>query len=131
MSDRVRVLVVDDDPDVRHILGVLFTAEGFEPFSAEDGLEAMELADAYQPDVVTLDWEMPALSGIEALPPLRTALPTALIVMFTSNSGSTDRIRAREAGADGLVDKQDGPLPLLTLVKHRFAEVDAMAAPRP
>ena len=115
------MLVVDDDEDVRRLLALLFESEGFDAATAEDGLEAIELAEAYQPDVVTLDWDMPLMSGIDAARRLRRALPTALIVMFTGRAGDDRRASAVEAGADDLVDKGGGPLPLLAFAMHHVS----------
>lgn len=80
-----RVLIVDDDPELRHMLGVLFESEGFEIVGeARDGLDAITLARRAQPDFIVLDHMMPNMDGETAAPMLRTVAPEARIVAFSA-----------------------------------------------
>jgi CheY-like chemotaxis protein len=82
----LRVLVVDDSPDVR--MAVRFGLEVDDRFSqvaeAGNGVEAIEAATADPPDVILLDEQMPVMSGAEALPVLRDVVPGARIVVFSA-----------------------------------------------
>jgi DNA-binding NarL/FixJ family response regulator len=101
----VRVLVVDDDPDMRLLLGVMLQLDGVEVVAeAANGVEAIDAAREHQPDVVVLDEAMPVMSGSEAVPGLREAAPRMRIVMFTAH-GETDRRQQLEAIADAVVVK--------------------------
>lgn len=118
MSQRAVVLVVDDDASVRRSVGERLLEAGLAPIAAEDGLEAIDLAEQHRPRVVILDWEMPVLSGMEALPRLRRALPEACIVMFTPDLYSDRYALAARAGADGLIDKADGADTLIAFIRR-------------
>jgi DNA-binding NarL/FixJ family response regulator len=72
---------------------------------AERGDQLLELATSLRPHVITLDVSMPGLSGLNALPRLRAALPTAVIVVLTTNSSPLYREEAYHRGADAYVLK--------------------------
>ena len=88
----VRVLIVDDDADLRRLvrlrLSELRDAEVVG--EAGDGQEAIEIALDADPDVIVLDQQMPVLDGLHAIPELRQAVPDAVIVYFTSTGAETD-----------------------------------------
>ena len=103
----IRVLVVDDNADVRLLLrfavelrpGMRIVGE------AVDGLEAVRLAAACEPDIIVLDREMPVASGLQVLPELRAACPGAVIVLFTASADQAVRRAAAGAGADAVRTK--------------------------
>jgi DNA-binding NarL/FixJ family response regulator/anti-sigma regulatory factor (Ser/Thr protein kinase) len=106
VSARLRVLLVDDVPDLRLLLRSLFSAyPGIEVVGeAGNGLEGIELARRFQPDLVVLDVSMPLLDGVAALPKIREASPGSRVVVLTAipkdlNPG------AIEAGAVAYVEK--------------------------
>lgn len=85
MSRPNRVLIVDDDPELRHILAVLFESEDFKVVGeAQDGLDAITVARRTQPDFIVLDHMMPKVDGKTAAPVLRTVAPKARIVAFSA-----------------------------------------------
>jgi CheY-like chemotaxis protein len=98
----VRVLVVDDAEDIRTLLRLrLMRASGVEVVGeAGDGVEAVALATALEPDVVLLDMAMPRMDGLEALPLIRAAVPGVRVVVLSGFDEGTMRHRALEAGAD-------------------------------
>jgi PAS domain S-box-containing protein len=98
----VRVLVVDDAEDIRTLLRLrLMRASGVEVVGeAGDGVEAVALATALEPDVVLLDMAMPRMDGLEALPLIRAAVPGVRVVVLSGFDEGTMRDRALEAGAD-------------------------------
>lgn len=103
----IRVLLVDDDPDVSGLFQVMLDQD--ERFSvvgqAQDGEEALRLADLSQPDVVVLDLYMPGMDGLRALPRLRARLPEARIVVVSAFPDPYTLLEAVERGADGYIDK--------------------------
>jgi CheY-like chemotaxis protein len=66
------ILVVDDQPDIRHLLSMFFSRCGFTVSQAEDGQDGIEMARALHPDVIVMDIQMPRKTGLEAVRELRT-----------------------------------------------------------
>jgi two-component system chemotaxis response regulator CheY len=113
------ILVVDDDPLIRRLIATtLEDVAGFELVEAGDGLEAIERAQASQPEIVFLDIDMPHLDGISTCAELRSSADTAdaTIVILTAATDDRAERRAGEAGADLFLTKPFSPLDLLRLV---------------
>lgn len=92
-------LVVDDHAEIRKMIAKILIGGGFDVIAqAADGAQAIEIAARLIPDIVTLDISIPVMSGLEALPRLREALPGAVIAMLTMDRQYVDQ--ARRAGAD-------------------------------
>ena len=84
----IRVVIADDEADVRTLLRIQLEQEGFEiACEAADGREAIECCEATQPDVVVLDLLMPGVNGFEAIPTLRQQHPDVAIVAYTAVAG--------------------------------------------
>ena len=113
-----RVLVVDDSAPVRELLMVNLELEGFEVRSASDGLEGLESATSWVPDVITLDVVMPRLGGFETLERLRADPATAGIpvVVVTGRAQVADRMRGDALGADAYLTKPFEPTELVAVV---------------
>ncbi len=106
----VRVLVVDDSATVRAVLSRSLGADpGIEVVGvARDGVEALERAAELQPDVVTLDIEMPRMGGLETLERLMAARPTAVVMVSShTTEGADATIRALELGAVDFIAKPE------------------------
>ncbi|MFD5234614.1 response regulator transcription factor [Streptomyces qaidamensis] len=101
----VRVLVVDDEPDLTEVLGVALRAEGWEVRSAGDGAAALEAADGFCPDAVVLDWMLPDVDGLQVLHALRGRLPQVCVLFLTARDAVEDRIKGITAGGDDYVTK--------------------------
>jgi CheY-like chemotaxis protein len=116
----VRVLVVDDSQPVRDLLSVNLQLEGFDVRVASDGQEGVELAAAWQPQVITLDVVMPRLGGFEALERLRADPATAAIpvVIVTGRAQAADRSRGEALGADAYLAKPFEPNELVAVVSE-------------
>ncbi len=97
---RPRVLVVDDHADNRRLAAELFSKVGFETRSAASGEEALEVHDAWRPDLVLTDARMPGIGGIEAIRRLRAMGSRAALVLFTASGFDEMKDEARLAGAD-------------------------------
>ena len=101
-SERVRVLIVDDSALMRKLLGdILGTAPEIEVVgTARDGADAVEKTAKLKPDVVTLDVEMPGMSGLDALPLIQAAHPAAVIMVSAfTQEGAEITLAALERGA--------------------------------
>jgi two-component system KDP operon response regulator KdpE len=100
----IRVLVVDDEPQLVRALGINLRARGYEFHAAANGAQALDLAARHKPDVVLLDLGLPDLDGIEVVAGLRgwTNVP---IIVLSARQDSSDKVRALDAGADDYVTK--------------------------
>lgn len=102
----VRVVVVDDSPDIRDLLSLQLVAGGFQVVgTAADGSTALDLCRREQPDVVTLDLAMPGIDGLAALPRLRHDCPHTKVVVYTAYDGWRRLSQVREAGAAAYITK--------------------------
>lgn len=111
------LLIVDDNAAVRSVLGAYMSrvAGWATVLIAEDGCRAIELAVAHKPDAIVLDNFMPGRQGIDVLPELRQACPSARIVIHTTDDTGDLREQAVARGADAVVQK-GRPLDELALV---------------
>lgn len=102
----LRVLLVDDTPDVRLLVRMLLAERSLQVAAeASNGEEAVKLAAALQPDLIVLDISMPVLDGISALPRLRAASPHSRIVMLSALPRDHQEPAALAAGACAYVEK--------------------------
>ncbi len=99
-----RVLVVEDDAAIADVLRRLLRQEGHEVRSAEDGVEALELAESFVPDLVILDLGLPKLDGVEVCRRLR-AESDAPILILTARTDTDDRVEGLDSGADDYLVK--------------------------
>lgn len=81
-----KVLVVDDELEVRQILQEFLAHRGYEVFAAESGPEALNALDTFKPDVVLLDVLMPGMDGVETLKRMVALQPTLPVIMVTANA---------------------------------------------
>lgn len=133
---RFKLLVVDDSALMRRHLRQIFEAEGdFDLAFARNGREALQQADAFEPDVVTLDVNMPELDGLSCLERLVAGGSTARVVMVSSltERGAEVTLRALELGAMDFVPKPDGTVSLTIdrISGELVRKVRAAAAARP
>lgn len=106
--DKIRILLADDHPILREGLrAILETQPDFEVIAeAVNGLEAVRLALALQPDILLLDLEMPQLDGVETIRRLRQQQPQFRIIVFTAFDNDERIIHAVQAGANGYLLKE-------------------------
>lgn len=102
-----RILVVDDEPQIRKALSVNLRARGYEVDVAASGEEALTLAAANHPELVLLDIGLPGIDGIEVVEGLR-GWTTVPIIMLSVRDSEDDKVRALDAGADDYVTKPFG-----------------------
>jgi two-component system, OmpR family, KDP operon response regulator KdpE len=99
-----RILVVDDDPQIRRVLRTTLVAQGYEVDDARNGEEALERIRTQKPDLLILDVNMPGMSGIETCKLVRSRSDVA-IIMLTVRDAEKDKVEALDAGADDYVTK--------------------------
>ncbi|MDQ3812070.1 MAG: response regulator [Chloroflexota bacterium] len=109
------MLLADDDPGLRRLIGATLGNQDFDLLQATDGEEALQIARQQRPELVLLDVNMPKLDGFEVCRHLKSEPETASIkvVMLTARGADTDRARGREAGADDYFIKPFSPVQLL------------------
>ncbi|MGH6717969.1 MAG: phosphate regulon transcriptional regulator PhoB [Alphaproteobacteria bacterium] len=114
-----RVLVVDDEAPIVALLRYNLEKAGFDVDEARDGEEALTLCAERAPDLIVLDWMLPAVSGVEVCRRLRRSaehrnLP---IIMLTARGEEGDRVRGLDAGADDYVTKPFSPTELVARIR--------------
>lgn len=117
------VLVVDDEPRIVKFLEVRLKASGYEVLTADNGLTALELIQAHEPDLVVLDVIMPGMDGFETLKQVR-AMSSVPVIILSAKEASTDKIRGLGLGADDYLIKPFSPEELLArieAIKRRLA----------
>ncbi len=102
--EKTRVLLVEDDPELRKALALNLTARGYRIVTAADGAAALDEAAAFAPDVVVLDLGLPDMDGMDIIRAIRGYSRTPIVVL-SGRSGSVDKVDALEAGADDYVTK--------------------------
>jgi len=100
-----RVLIVDDDPDIREFLGDLLTAWHYVVLTAASGVEALEVLERRQVDVVLLDLVMPTMDGTEALREIRRRRPGLPVIMMSALMTPYLRQQCFQSGAQGWLVK--------------------------
>ncbi|GII34476.1 response regulator transcription factor [Planotetraspora mira] len=101
----VRVLVVDDEPDLVEVLSAVLRYEGWEVRTAADGAAAVSAAREFHPDAVLLDIMLPDIDGLEVLRRLRAEAPHVCVLFLTARDAVEDRIAGITAGGDDYVTK--------------------------
>ena len=126
------VLIIDDEPNIRRMVGALLAAEGFEVREAADGATGLVRAAESEPDAVLLDLSMPGeLDGLATLGRLREALPDTPVVMMSGKAGLGDAVKATKLGAFNFLEKPLSPegvlLALSSAIELRRARHEARA----
>ena len=111
-----KILVVDDEPQIRRIMRTTLTAEGYAVYDARSGEEALDAVREQRFDLVLLDVNMPGMGGLEACRSIRSTSDTA-IIMLTVRSAEEDKVAALDAGADDYVTKPLGMPELLARIR--------------
>jgi DNA-binding response OmpR family regulator len=118
----VKVLIVDDDPDVQESMQAAFEAEGASTEVAGDGNEAVRLCAQDPPDLVILDMMLPKRSGFLVLEKIKGYEDAPAVIMITANEGKRHQAYARSLGVDRYLQK---PVPLMHLLDVAAEVVNA------
>jgi phosphate regulon transcriptional regulator PhoB len=135
MSTGQKILVVEDEPDIRKLVQYNLAQERFSVLEAEDGEEALKLLQHEKPSLVILDLMLPGLSGMELCKLLRQRSDTAKlpILMLTAKAAEADRIVGLEMGADDYLAKPFSPREMVArvraILRRSEAKPDAEATP--
>ena len=118
-KDKIKILIVDDEPDIVEILQFNLENEGYQVFSAVNGKEALKLAEMRIPHLIILDLMMPVMDGIEACERLRMdkKFNNTLIMFLSARNEDYSQVAAFESGADDYVTKPIKPRILNSKVK--------------
>jgi DNA-binding response OmpR family regulator len=100
-----RILVVDDEPEVRQLMEHFLTERGYEVSIAENGQLALAALDTFKPDVVLLDMHMPVMDGLETLKQLAVRSPSLPVIMVTVNDDVDTTTNLLQMGAADYVPK--------------------------
>jgi two-component system KDP operon response regulator KdpE len=111
-----RILVVDDDSQIRRVLRTSLVAQGYEVVDARNGEEAIETLRDHRFDLVILDVNMPGMNGLEACRMMRSTSDMA-IIMLTVRDSEPDKVEALDAGADDYMTKPFGSPELLARIR--------------
>jgi CheY-like chemotaxis protein len=119
----VRVLVIDDEEDVRYIVRTMIGRAGMQVLEAERGQEGLELAKSERPDLILLDLMMPGLDGRAVFRALREMPETAAIpvIFLTAVAMDWEIERLEKLGAKGVIRKPFDPLQLEARIRELFA----------
>ena len=115
----IKILLVDDEPDILEIVGYNLKNEGYQVITAENGQEAIKFAKKYNPHLILLDIMMPEMDGIEACEKIRkiNSLENVIIAFLTARGEDYSQVAGFEAGADDYITKPIKPKVLVSKIK--------------
>ncbi|HEY9169562.1 MAG TPA: response regulator transcription factor [Lutibacter sp.] len=129
-NSEIKILLVDDEPDILEIVGYNLKNEGYKIYTAKNGLEAVESAKKHEPHLIILDIMMPEMDGIEACEKIRAikGLENVLITFFTARSEDYSQMAGFDVGADDYITKPIKPKVLISKIKALLRRVDDVNA---
>ncbi len=115
----IKILLVDDEPDILEIVGYNLSAEGYQVITADNGADAVKLAKKKKPQLIILDVMMPEMDGIEACAQIRKLpeLEETIIAFLTARGEDYSQMAGFDAGADDYITKPIKPKVLVSKVK--------------
>ncbi len=117
------LMIVDDEPAQRKLIGGFFESLGFKIIEADSAEAMLETLEQQPPDMILLDVRLPAMSGVDALPKIRDLLPTIPVVLITAYADVRQAVAAVKSGADDYLSKP------IDLEELKVAVYDALAIP--
>jgi two-component system KDP operon response regulator KdpE len=127
---KARILVVDDEQQIRRAVGRALTSRGYHVDEAGDGEEALSVAAASQPDLVVLDLNLPQLDGLAVCQQLRRRSSVPILVLSVREEES-DKVAALDLGADDYLTKPFGIEELMARVRALLRRAETQGGPRP
>jgi len=112
----VKILVIDDEPSITKLVSAYLKPEGYEVFTASDGVSGIKAARAFRPDLVVLDLMLPGMDGLELLSQLRRE-SNVYVILLTAKTEETDKVVGLSVGADDYVTKPFSPRELVARIK--------------
>ena len=123
-----RILVVDDEPQIRRLLKATLAARGYEVALAEDGQEALDVAASWRAEVILLDLGLPKIDGLEVCRQVRE-WSLAPIIVLTVRDSEEDKVKALDLGADDYLTKPFGTDELLARIRVALRHAARPASP--
>jgi len=120
-----RILVIDDEPQIRRLMRTTLIGAGYEVEDAKSGEEGIEKMSQFHPDLVLLDINLPGMGGLAACNMIRADKNVA-IIMLTVRDSEADKVAALDAGADDFVTKPFSTPELLARIRAALRRVPAM-----
>lgn len=117
MSNKAKILIVDDEPLIRDALAFKLTKDGYDVDTAEDGEKAIEMIEAEEYHIIISDIMMPFISGFELVKMLKERGSNAPVLMLTSLNSETAVLKAFDLGADDFMTKPFSPNELSVRIK--------------
>ena len=119
MAKKMKILLVDDEPDIVDLVSYNLEREGYEVKTASNGRDAITVASSFLPDLILLDVMMPAMDGIETCAEIRelSSLKNVLIAFLTARGEDYSQIAGFEAGADDYIPKPIKPKVLMSRIQ--------------
>lgn len=127
--DKQRILIVDDEEDIRDLLEIYLVNEGYDVIKAADGLEAIDVLEKEIFDLIILDIMMPKMDGIQACMKIRKD-KNIPIIMLSAKSEDIDKILGLNTGADDYVTKPFNPLEVVARVKSQLRRCAMISQPK-
>ena len=129
----IKILIIDDDPDIRDVINITLTEEGYECIQAADGEEGLKAIQTKSPDIVLVDYKMPRMNGPEVCRRVKedVLLRHLPIIMVTGKKEISDKIQGIDAGADDYIVKPFEPKELLAHIRMvlRRTKIDQESNP--
>lgn len=114
--ERVKILIVDDEPNILNIVEAYLIANNYQVFRAKDGKEALKQAETILPDLIVLDLMLPDISGLEVCRKIRES-SSVPIIMLTAKTAEQDILKGLKLGADDYMTKPFSPKELVARVE--------------
>lgn len=119
---KAKILIVDDDPQIRLVLGDRLKANGFQVIQAEDGIRGLEQAEKEKPDLIFLDLQMPKMDGMETLKHLSGKHPEIIVIILTAYGSIERAVQAVKMGAYDFLPKPCQPDHILLVVEKALEQ---------
>ncbi|GLC30086.1 response regulator transcription factor [Clostridium omnivorum] len=115
-----KILIVDDDAEIRKVTGIYLANEGYEILKAENGIEALKCIEDTEVDLILLDIMMPEMDGIEVCMKIREKQLVMPIIFLSAKSEELDKIQGLASGADDYITKPFNAMELIARVKSNL-----------
>jgi two-component system, OmpR family, alkaline phosphatase synthesis response regulator PhoP len=119
-----KILIIEDEPNIRELVSYNLKAGGFLPLEAEDGNLGMEMISVHKPDLILLDIMLPGKDGYEICKELRAMGDKTPIIMMTAKTDEVDKVLGLEFGADDYISKPFGVRELMARIKAVLRRIE-------
>jgi two-component system alkaline phosphatase synthesis response regulator PhoP len=124
----LKILLIDDEPSIVNLVTAYLRPEGYDVYTASDGLSGLQAARAYRPDLVILDIMLPNLDGLDVLTRLRRE-SNVYVILLTAKTEEIDKVVGLSVGADDYVTKPFSPRELVARIKAALRRLQNASGP--